>query len=319
MHGTRDEGARRRDVTGVHSLQRFVMSVSALDEAERFYRAFGLDVRRAGGVLELRAYGDPHCWGVIHGNGEPKRLQFLTFGIFADDADAFAARIANHGAKREPHPLGTRDGMWLADADGVAIQLVVASNVSPAAKPAPDAPPPVPPGKGAAPARSRAEPVRPRRLSHVLRFTPDVMRMVRFCTDVLGLRLSDHSGDVIAFTHALHGSDHHVMAFAKSDRPGLHHSSWEVRSVDEVGRGSEQMRDAGYADGWGVGRHVLGSNYFYYVRDPWKSWAEYSFDIDYVPPGVDWKAADHPAEDSIYVWGPPMPPEFIANFEADAG
>ena len=318
--GNTDQGAaRRHGVTGVHSLQRFVMSVPSLDDAERFYRTFGLDVRRSGSTLELRAFGDPHCWGVVHADGAPKRLQYLTFGIFAEDADAFAARIAKHGAGRAPHPLGGRDGLWLADADGVAIQLVVAPNVSPAAKPAPAVPPPVAPGKGAAPARSRVEQVRPRRLSHVLRFTPDVARMIRFCTDVLGMRLSDHSGDVIAFMHALHGSDHHVMAFAKSDRPGLHHSSWEVRSVDEVGRGSEQMRDAGYADGWGVGRHVLGSNYFYYVRDPRKSWAEYSFDIDYVPPGVDWKAADHPAEDSIYVWGPPMPPEFIANFEADAG
>ncbi len=319
MGNTDKEPARRRGVTGVHSLQRFVVSVPSLDEAGRFYRAFGLDVRRSGQSLELRAYGNPHCWGVVHANGEPKRLQFLTFGIFPEDVDAFAARIAKHGAGREPHPLGGRDGLWLADADGVAVQLVVAPNVSPPAKPAPAAPAPVPPGHGAAPARSRVEQVRPRRLSHVLRFTPDVMRMVRFCTDVLGMRLSDHSGDGIAFMHAVHGSDHHVMAFARSDKPGLHHSSWDVRSVDEVGCGSEQMRSAGYADGWGVGRHVLGSNYFYYVRDPWKSWAEYSFDIDYVPADLDWKAADHPAEDSIYVWGPAMHPEFIVNFETPAG
>ena len=33
----------------------------------------------------------------------------------------------------------------------------------------------------------------------------------------------------------------------------------------------------------GVGRHVLGSNYFYYVQDPWGSFAEYSYDIDFVP------------------------------------
>ena len=310
--------ARRHGVTGVHSLQRFVMSVPALDEAERFYTTFGLDVRRSGQALELRTFGNPHCWGVVHADGGPKRLQYLTLGIHGEDVDAFAARIAKHGAAREPHPLGGRDGLWLSDPDGVALQLVVAPNVSPPAKPPPAAIAPVPPGKGAAPARSRVEPARPRRLSHVLRFTPDVMRMVRFCGDVLGMRLSDHSGDIIAFMHAVHGSDHHVLAFAKSDRPGLHHSSWDVASIDEIGRGSEQMRNGGYADGWGVGRHVLGSNYFYYVRDPWKSWAEYSFDIDHVPADLDWKSADHPPEDSIYVWGPPMHPEFIANHEAPA-
>ncbi len=174
----------------------------------------------------------------------------------------------------------------------------------------------VPAGAAAAPSRSTVAQVRPRRLSHVLRFTPDVPRMLRFCTDVLGLRLSDHSGDMIAFMHGPHGSDHHILAFAKGESPGLHHSSWDVGSIDDVGCGAEQMRTHGYQDGWGVGRHVIGSNYFYYVRDPWKSWAEYSFDIDFVPADLDWPAGDHPPEDSIYVWGPPMHPEFIVNFEA---
>ena len=40
-----------------------------------------------------------------------------------------------------------------------------------------------------------------------------------------------------------------------------------------------------------MGRHVLGSNYFYYVRDPWGSYAEYSHDIDFVPAGSIWPAA----------------------------
>ena len=64
-----------------------------------------------------------------------------------------------------------------------------------------------------------------------------------------------------------------------------------------------------------MGRHVLGSNYFYYVQDPWGSWAEYSYDIDFVPADVDWLAADHPAEDSFYIWGPTVPDDFVVNRE----
>ena len=60
---------------------------------------------------------------------------------------------------------------------------------------------------------------------------------------------------------------------------------------------------------------MLGSNYFYYVQDPWGSWAEYSFDIDFVPADVDWPAADHPPEDSFYIWGPTVPDDFIINHE----
>ena len=139
--------------------------------------------------------------------------------------------------------------------------------------------------------------------------------MVRFCIEVLGLRLSDHSGDIVAFLHGAHGSDHHLVAFAKSPAPGLHHSSWDVGSFDDVGNGSEQMRRAGFDRGWGVGRHVLGSNYFYYVRDPWGSFAEYSFDIDFVPHDLEWPSANHPVEDSFYVWGPAVPEDFISNHE----
>ncbi|MDQ6618227.1 MAG: metapyrocatechase, partial [Pseudomonadota bacterium] len=74
-------------------------------------------------------------------------------------------------------------------------------------------------------------------------------------------------------------------------------------------------RKAGYSEGWGIGRHVIGSNYFYYVRDPWDSWAEFSFDIDFIGADHEWTAADHPPEDSLYVWGPPPHPEFIKNYE----
>ena len=123
-------------------------------------------------------------------------------------------------------------------------------------------------------------------------------------------------GVKIAFLHGAHASDHHLVAFAKSNAPGFHHCSWDVGSLHDVGLGAEQMRDRGYSRGWGVGRHVLGSNYFYYVRDPWGSYSEYSYDIDFIPADLDWPAADHPPEDSFYVWGPPVPEDFLTNFEA---
>jgi len=70
------------------------------------------------------------------------------------------------------------------------------------------------------------------------------------------------------------------------------------------------------AKGWGLGRHVLGSNYFHYVQDPWGSFSEYSADIDYIPATCDWPAADHPPDDSFYAWGPNVPEDFVHNYEA---
>jgi hypothetical protein len=77
-----------------------------------------------------------------------------------------------------------------------------------------------------------------------------------------------------------------------------------------------QMAAKGYTSGWGLGRHVLGSNYFHYVRDPWGSYCEYASDIDYIPADVDWRSGDHPPEDSFYVWVPEPPKDFAVNYEA---
>jgi catechol 2,3-dioxygenase-like lactoylglutathione lyase family enzyme len=306
---------RRPNALGVHSLDRFVFSVPDLEPAERFYRSFGLDTRRDGTGLDLGTRASPHVWGSVFANGKPKKLQYLRFSAYDDDFDTLAAHFRAAGSS-EPHPLSDGRGVWTRDPDGTSIQLVAGDKVSPSCKGVCGTPPAALPGKGAAPSRKAAARVRPRRLSHVLLFTPDVARQLAFYTQTLGLRLSDRSGDIIAFLHGPHASDHHMIAFAKSEAPGLHHSSWDVASFDDVGLGAELMRGDGYAKGWGVGRHVLGSNYFYYVQDPWGSWAEYSFDIDFVPENVEWVGGDHPPEDSFYIWGPTVPEDFIVNYEA---
>jgi len=307
--------ARRPGVHAVHSVNRFVFSVPDLGEARRFFSAFGLDVRDRGERIDLHTDGHPHCWGSVHAGAATKRLEYISFSVDEQDLPVMKERIERGGLACDPHPLSEGDGLWLMNPDGIPVQLIVGPKVSPSRKTQPTPRALVPLGEGAAPSRSRVQPIRPRALSHVLFFTPDVPRMVRFCAEVLGLRLSDHSADIIAFMHGAHGSDHHLLAFAKSGGPGLHHSSWEVGSIDEVGCGAEQMRAAGFTHGWGVGRHVLGSNYFHYVRDPWGSWAEYSFDIDFIGHDLDWRAADHAPEDSLYVWGPGLPEDFITNRE----
>jgi hypothetical protein len=88
-------------------------------------------------------------------------------------------------------------------------------------------------------------------------------------------------------------------------------------SVGGIGLGAMQMAGKGYERGWGLGRHVLGSNYFHYVRDPWGSFAEYTADMDYVPVDKDWDAGVHDAEDSFYLWANAPPEDFARNFEIE--
>lgn len=302
--------SRRRNALGVHSLDHFAIAVPDLAVASDFFTAFGLDVREEGTELGLCSFGHPHCWARIV-RGERKALKHISFGIFADDLDAFASHLAGLGIAATRSVEEGPPSLWLNDLHGVPIELRVAPKTSPDGKGR------IPSQAGAlrgAPMRGETRPIRPRRLSHAAFFTPDIDATLDFYTRALGLRLSDRSGPA-GFLHGVHGSEHHLVAFVQSSRPGFHHSAWDVPSLDAVGLGAEQMAEAGHRAGWGLGRHVLGSNYFHYVRDPWGSYAEYSFDIDYVPADLEWPSAEVPPDNSLYLWGPPPPSDFGDNFE----
>ena len=235
-------------------------------------------------------------WGTV-AEGPRKKHQYISFGSFEDDLDRFAERLQAHGVKRVDPPAGVEsNGLWFHDHDGNLVEIAVAPKTSPNAK-SDFVQPSVGPTVRGAPNRSAVRRTHPRRLAHLLMFTTDVTQAIDFYSRVLGLRLSDHSGDGIAFMHGIHGSDHHMIALGKSNAPGCHHLSWDVGSVDAIGLGAMHMLEKGYDKGWGLGRHVLGSNFFHYIRDPWGSYAEYSADIDFVPADADWPAADHPPED----------------------
>lgn len=308
--------SRRPGVLAVHSVDHFALAVPDLAEAKKFYEAFGLDVRSVAGGLELHAARNPdHCWAKIF-KGPAKRLQYVSFGVFADDLPRFRDKLSSAGVlAAPPADIAKSDGLWIRDPLGVAIEIRVADKCTPNDKKLTERRS-SPAGVVASYSRSKAPKVHPERLSHIALFSPEVPRSVEFYRDMLGIRLSDRALDIVAFMHGAHGSDHHMIAFVKSNASGFHHCSWAVDSLDEVGIGSAQMEAAGYGRGWGTGRHVLGSNYFFYVLDPWGSHCEYSFDIDYIPASLDWKFGEHAPEDALYLWGPNLPPDFMNNTDA---
>ena len=306
---------RRPGALGVHSMDTFNMAVPDLEQARRFYTKFGLDVQEEHGKLGLYTFGHQHRWGLIS-EGPRKALGHLSFGIFEDDVQRFRDHLQHAGVERmDPPPGFQSNGIWFRDCNGLPVELRVAEKSSPNAKSSVEQLV-AGPGQRGAPARGTVPDVRPRRLAHILVFVRDVAESIAFYSRALGLRLSDESGGVVAFMHGIHGSDHHMVAFAKSNAPGLHHCSWDVASVQDIGLGAMHMADSGYADGWGLGRHVLGSNYFHYVRDPWGSYCEYSCDIDYLAADKDWAGESHGLENSMYLRGPAPPPDFTVNHEA---
>lgn len=306
------------DVLAVHSIDHFALSVPDLKTAQHFFTQFGLDVRDADHGFDLHTFGHAHRWGVLR-SGPNKRLRYLSLLAFPHDIVRFQKHFDQLGIAIKSAPLDAAvnpGGIWIATPDGLPIHIGVGTRNSPSNREPSTPESRFSPERGA-PVRGTTPATRPTRLAHVLLFTADLDRCIEFFASALGLRLSDRCGGV-AFMHSAHGGEHHLVAFAQSDGYGLHHSAWTVHSVNEVGLGSEQMREAGYSRGWGLGRHVLGSNYFRYVRDPWGSYAEYSFDIDYIPAGTHWETWTPPPENSLYLWGPEVPEDFVHNYESNA-
>jgi catechol 2,3-dioxygenase-like lactoylglutathione lyase family enzyme len=309
-------GNQPRPAAGIHSIDHFALAVPDLRATRDFLSAFGLRINGLGNELELRVDGNEHVWGrVLQTEGPRKRLEYLAVGCFAADIEALHAQVvAAGGAIAAPHRLGRHEGFWFTDPDGNLVQVKVGAKTMPDFK-ARLTDECAPAGARGSPPRSKAPVFRPTRLAHVALFTPNVSRAVDFYQQALGVLLADRSREIIAFTYGRHGSDHHLLAFLASGAPGLHHSSWDVGAIGAVGLGAERLRAAGYVHQWGLGKHVLGSNYFNYIRDSTGQWWEHICDIDYIPKDAPWAGGDYDEEDGFYLWGPSVPADFGTNTE----
>lgn len=302
----------------VRSFLHYALEVPDQTVGQRYYQDFGLmDATGSSDAVRLRAAPQRRESVLLYG-GTRKRLHHLCFGAHGDDLAAVHESLRRAGVREVDPPRGAPGGgLWVRDPDG---NLVTIRDETP--EPPPAEPPVRLNGPGYAQrqaergAPERDRPIQPRRLGHVLLFSPDIDRQLDFYTRVLGMKLSDRSRRVIAFMRCT--TDHHNLAVLSSRAPGFHHGSFEVGSVDEIQMGAMQMADRGWRPGWGLGRHVIGSNFFYYIRDPWGSFTEYYYDLDYIPEGCAWEARDFPEEDALYVWGPPVPPDFGENTEIGA-
>jgi len=160
----------------VHSIDHFALNVHSLVEAERFFHAFGLDVTTVGAgtqELELRS-ADGHRWARIL-SADRKSLAYLSFNCYARDLPALRKQAAAAGAIFVASANGNEAaGFWFHDPDGNLIQVAVGPKTSPGSKTISVNTGAMADVRGAC-TRAAVQPVKPRRLSHVLLFTPDVL------------------------------------------------------------------------------------------------------------------------------------------------
>jgi catechol 2,3-dioxygenase-like lactoylglutathione lyase family enzyme len=289
----------------LHRLSSITIGVPNVEDTSRYYAEFGLTRRgmsfsTTDGGEQLRIVESP-----------TRRLIELCIG--ADDPDDVARvsdRLSGLGVatQRGPHRVSAREVH-----SGARVVVTVAPRVTqePGAIEPTNGPGYTHRKDGRAPGILRDGPIRPRKLGHVVIGTPDAEASLRFFVDGVGFKVSDQVREVAAFIRC--STDHHNLLLQPSPVPFLHHTSWQVEDVDEVGRGAMTMLE-GHPERhvWGLGRHFIGSNFFWYLRDPAGNFSEYYSDMDSITDDQLWSPGMwEPSLRALYAWGPDVPPSML--------
>ncbi|KXO92657.1 dioxygenase [Tsukamurella tyrosinosolvens] len=289
----------------LHSLASVTIGVPNVTETVSYYTDFGLTLG-AGGALSTSHGGEQ--LRIVH--SPTRRLLELT--VAADDADDIA-RIASRLRSLDlPVDVTTESLTTTEPICDIRVHVQMRPRIV-----QPEAPrtPYNGPGRvdrsGRADVIRRQGPVRPRKLGHAVVGTTDLDATRRFFVDGLGFRISDHIVGHGSFLRC--STDHHNILVLAAPVAYLHHTSWQVDDIDEVGRGAYDMLD-GHPDRhvWGLGRHYAGSNFFWYLKDPAGNFSEYYSDMDCVPEDELWTPEDLEGARGLFRWGPPPPPSFLA-------
>ena len=149
----------------------------------------------------------------------------------------------------------------------------------------------------------------PRRLGHAVIGTPHIDKTRQLFMDGLGFRLSDAVAGIAFFLRC--SPDHHNFLIQPGPVPYLNHYAFEHDDIDAVARAASlYLRAHPDAHVDGPGRHVVGSNVFWYMRDPSGTFFEFFTDMDTIVDDQAWPTReDWPLEDNWSVWGSPEPPE----------
>src|SRR5580692_6634498 len=238
----------------LHRIDAITIGVPNVAETIDYYTDFGLSPAQDGWLSTVD--GGRQMQVVC----APTR-RLLQVDVAADDPDD-VGRIADN--LRGLDIDFTRSGTELCStepATGVLVRALVSPRLQQRPQPAPryNGPGRIDRGTGRAPGVLRTERVKPRKLGHAVVGTTDLATTKMFFAQGFGFKISDYIGSAGVFMRC--SSDHHNILALASPVSYLHHTSWQVDDVDEIGRGASAMLDDHpERHVWGLGRHHAGSN-----------------------------------------------------------
>jgi catechol 2,3-dioxygenase-like lactoylglutathione lyase family enzyme len=125
-------------------------------------------------------------------------------------------------------------------------------------------------------------PTKPRTLSHVVLFVPDIEPALAFYRDRLGFRVTDTFIGTGPFLRPQANPDHHTHFFIRTPpyMQGCEHLAFHMGGPTELMLAGSKMIKAGFESFWGPGRHKFGSNWFWYFKSPLGCNVEFDADMD---------------------------------------
>lgn len=124
--------------------------------------------------------------------------------------------------------------------------------------------------------------IQPRTLSHLVYFVPDLVKAEAFYVNRLGFRCVDRFTGVGPFLQPAGSLDHHThfLIGAPAFMQGVEHFTFHFGGPTEVMQNGTNFLNKGYQAFWGPGRHIFGSNWFWYFNSPFGCHLEMDADMD---------------------------------------
>ena len=297
-------------MVSLHGLTSITLGVPDVEAVSGYYEEFGLTPSGTspGGRRRFSSVDGGEQLVIT----EAPRRRLLEIGVGADDPDDLD-RIESNLAELGADSVRSAEELVVHDPhSALEVSVKIAPRIvsSPAGQEPTNGPGRPGRANGRAPAIERTNRVRPRRLGHVVVGTLDQEASQQFFTRGLGFKLTDHVRGRASFMRC--STDHHNLLVQQAPLNFLHHTAWEVDDVDEVGRGASAMlEEHPERHVWGLGRHHIGSNFFWYLKDPAGNFSEYYADLDCILEDQLWKPSVVEGARGLYNWGPPPPPSFI--------
>src|SRR5882762_7988152 len=294
---TSDRGAGERTLMALHRLTSVTVGVPNVAETGNYYAEFGLTPDDGGRQLRLVT-------------APTRRLVEMRVGV--DDHDDIERAASNLTRLGLEHELRADRLIATENATGVRAVLEVAERLTQTPVPATsyNGPGRTERPDERAPGVLRTDRVAPRKLGHAVVGSPDFVITKQFFSDGLGFKVSDHIKGAGVFLRC--SIDHHNLLVIAAPLSFLHHTSWQVDDVDDVGRGAYAMlENHPERHVWGLGRHHAGSNFFWYLKDPAGNFSEYYSDMDCIVDDQLWTPEFLEGARGLFNWGPPPPPSFL--------